>query len=288
MLWFSLALLTAIFSATEAAWLKKRFSDLGFLEMAAFPFPYALPLLGLGCLLLPRPALGLEFWLWLALLLPLNGAGFLLQIRAIHLSPLSLTMPFLAFTPVFVILTGWLLLGEQLNLPGIAGVAAITAGGFVLGRERADDPILAPLRRLVRERGPLYMLGAALVFSLTSVIGKKLILLSSPLFFACLFFFCFGCLLLTGLTAMKRIRLRKLLSRPRDGVVAALLLCGHIACHQLALSMTKTAYMMAIKRLNGLFSVGLGWIWFKETGIRFRLTGAALMTAGAAIIALWG
>lgn len=287
-LWFSLSLLTALFSASESAWLKKRFSDISFWEMAAYPFFYALPVFALGSWLVETPILSDSFWLWLALMLPLNLSGFLLHVRAIHLSPLSLTMPILSFTPEFVILTSWLVLGERLSLPGIGGVAAITLGGFVLGLQTGDGSLWPALQRLLHERGPLYMLGAALLYSLSSVIGKKLILLSSPLFFAFLFFLLFGTLLLTGLAATRRVRLTALLLRPRDGAIAGLLLCAHVICHQLALVLTKAAYMMAIKRLNGLFSVGFGWFWFRESSIRYRLIGAMLMTMGAAAIALWG
>ncbi|MEF2144819.1 MAG: DMT family transporter [Desulfovibrionaceae bacterium] len=288
MTWLTLALLTALVSATEAAWLKKRFSDLGFLEMAAFPFFYSLPLFALSLIFLETPILGKHFWLWFGLLMPLNLAGFLLHMRSIHLSPLSLTMPFLAFTPAFVILTSFLFLDEKLSLAGISGITAIVAGGCLLGREHGDKSIAPSLRRMFREKGPLCMLGASLVYSVCSVIGKKLILLSSPLYFAGVFYTLFGMAFLLGLLLLKKIRLSTLLSRPGAGIVAGLIFYAHAAFHHLAIALTKAAYMMAIKRLNGIFSVGFGWIWFKETQMRFRLAGSVLMTAGAVVIALWG
>lgn len=46
--------------------------------------------------------------------------------------------------------------------------------------------------------------------------------------------------------------------------------------------------MIAIKRLNGLFGVLFGWLFFHEDNIRSRLAGALLMSAGAALIVLFG
>ena len=56
---------------------------------------------------LPEPA----FWGWVGLALPLELLAMVLYMTAIRVSPLALTLPYLAFTPVFSALFGWLLLG---------------------------------------------------------------------------------------------------------------------------------------------------------------------------------
>ncbi|KAF8067202.1 hypothetical protein HT031_002249 [Scenedesmus sp. PABB004] len=56
--------------------------------------------------------------------------------RALSLAPLSLTVPFLAFTPVFVIAVSPLFLGRtEIPSPmGLVGVVVVSASGFALGR----------------------------------------------------------------------------------------------------------------------------------------------------------
>ena len=43
-----------------------------------------------------------------------------------------MTLPYLAFTPVFVTLTGWAILGERVDLQGLGGIALVVAG-FITG-----------------------------------------------------------------------------------------------------------------------------------------------------------
>lgn len=288
MLWFSLALLTAFFSATEGAWIKRYLADFKPLEMAAYPFFYALPFFLVGLCFIKIPELGPGFWAWSALLLPVNITGFLLHMRSIQLAPLSLTLPFLAFTPGFVILTGWLALGETLNPAGISGIAAIIAGGYVMGLDKNDRSLLAPFKMLANQPGPRYMLAASFVYSICAVVGKKLLLLSSPLFFGFFFFATFGVILVGTLLLLRKVSLKTLTSRPLPGLAVGVLLAAHIGFHHLSIALTKAAYMMAIKRLNGIFAVFYGAFWLKEEHLRQRLLGTLLMTLGAVVIGLCG
>jgi drug/metabolite transporter (DMT)-like permease len=258
--WFPLALATAFFTATEAALLKRFFSDRSPWELTAAPFPYLLPLFGATVLLLPPLEAAPGFWPLLAGYLPLNVLALILHFRAIHLSQLSLVMPFLSLTPIFVCLTGFLFLGEVPSGLGALGIALTVAGGWVLARDPADRTLLGPLRALARDQGALCMLAAAVCYALNSVLGKMLILRSSPLHAANVFFLVF----------------------------TVTVLALHIQCHHLALAQVDTAYMMAIKRTAGLFSVFYGWLFFREANIPSRLAGAAIISAGAALIAFQG
>jgi drug/metabolite transporter (DMT)-like permease len=56
---------------------------------------------------------------------------------AIRDSALSLTLPYLAFTPVFTVLSAWLLLGEQVTAQGLAGIALVVLGAYGLNIKHA-------------------------------------------------------------------------------------------------------------------------------------------------------
>jgi uncharacterized membrane protein len=62
----------------------------------------------------------------------LRLVALLLYQTAIQLAPLSVTIPFLSFTPAMLIVTAYLMIGEQPSLPGIIGVLpkAPSAVGF--------------------------------------------------------------------------------------------------------------------------------------------------------------
>ena len=288
MLWFTFGLLTAFFSASEAAWLKRFFSDLKPLELAAFPMFYMPPFLITALLLIPTPHIQPGFWTVLALLLPLNTVAFIFHMRAINVAPISLTMPLQAFSPAFVVLSGYLFLGESISATGMLGIAAVMAGSYVLNLGGADRSPLAPLKAMLLQDGPASMLLAAVLYAQCAVMGKMLIQRSAPVFAGATFYCTFSLAFAGAMLLTRRVSLSLLLSRPRAGLVVGAIMSLHVLCHHLAISMVQAAYMMAVKRLNGLFSVLYGGVLFKEGNLRYRLTGAALMAAGTAVIALLG
>jgi drug/metabolite transporter (DMT)-like permease len=287
--WFGPALLTALFSATEIALIKRFAGDRTPLEMIAFPLAYSLPFFLLLLPLLPAPDLHPEFWSAALLLLPFNLLGMTLSYWAVRVSPLSLTMPLLAFTPLIIIMTGLLILGEIPNRWGLVGIGSVVVGSYVINlRSGGGLSFFAPFRAMVRERGPLLMLLAATVYGFTGVWGKKLILLSSPLHAGTYFFLLQNSTFTLAFLLASRGRPGALFQRPGAGVLIGAVFFAHILFHFMAISMTQASYMIAIKRLNGLFGVLYGGMLFKEKDMGRRLTGALLMAVGAGLIVLWG
>lgn len=288
MTWFALSLGAAFFMASNSAFMKRFFSDLSAWEMSLIPYFYAMPLMALTIPFIGIPPIGPRFLPALAWVLPVLMVSIILHYRAIRMSPLSLTLPFLSFTPVFVLFTGDLILDETLSVPGVAGMLLVVVGGYVLNLDAARYGFLGPIRAIWKEPGSGLMLVVAFLYGLTSVGGKVMILDSSPMFTAIAVFTLYGLLLTLILIWTGKTSFRSLTQKPLLGTVAALIVFAEIVCHNLAMSMTAAAYMITIKRTTGIFSVLYGWLLFKERGIRFRLLGTVIMTVGAAVIALWG
>ena len=122
MLWFFLALTAALSQSGNDAISKRFFSNLTAYEMGLIRMVSAMPYLLAGMFFVPIPHLDETFWICLATGLPLELIAFMCYMRAIKVSPLSLSIPFLAFTPAFVILTGSLILEETLTPYGILGI----------------------------------------------------------------------------------------------------------------------------------------------------------------------
>jgi len=287
MTWFWLALLTALSVALRDVSMR-RFRALSAADCAALECLFTLPPLLLLLALVPRPELDLVFFWTFALSIPLNLAAYLLYLEAIKSSPISLSVPFLAFTPVFMIMTGQLFLGETVNLYGMLGIGLITAGGYLLHAQTASWSPLAPIVSLGRERGSRLMLLVALIFSFAAVIGKKAILHSSPLFFTASFFALFNLTVLLFLRPRQGLSLKTARNHAAKGIWLGGLFLVHVVSHALAIELGTAAYVIAVKRSSILLSLAFAAILFHEDRKVIRQLGGVVMFLGLCIITLWG
>ena len=288
MTWFFLSLVTALCVAVRDTSVKIFCRDLRLQEIAAFELFWSLPFLVIGCLFIEIPVLDQTFWWTFFLSLPINWLAYLLYLYSLKLSPLSLTVPFLAFTPLFILLTGALVLDETVNAWGITGVGLIVGGSYLLNFSNFKKGILEPFKSILREKGSLLMLCVAFIFSFAAVVGKKSMIHSSPLFFTFFFFLTFNITLLFSLFLFKQTSWSSIIQNSKKGLLLGSLLTTHVACHGLAIMLTTAVYMITVKRSSILFSIILSWFILKETNIRSRGLGALLMFCGALLITLFG
>ena len=288
MAWFIPAILTAIATASQDAWVKKWFSHLNPVEMFVLPLLFGLPLMLLTLAFVPVPPLDTIFYASFAASLPLNALPFILYMKAIRETPLSLSLPYLAFTPVFMIPTGYLFLGELPGFWGMIGIATVCAGSYVLNIDAKRWSLFDPFKAVFRETGSWIMLIVAFLFSFSSVVGKLAIMHSSVMFFQMSFFATLGILLTILFGLAGRLSLRRMAASPGQGAVAGVLLYLHIFFHGFAIAMTKAAYMISIKRMSILVGVIYGGWFFHEENIVIRFAGSLMMVAGAGIILIAG
>jgi drug/metabolite transporter (DMT)-like permease len=286
--WFVLSLLTAFATATQDALVKKWLSETSSYEMALFPMIYSLPVFLLALLWIPVPSLDSTFWGSFLACLPFDAVALLLYMEAIRIAPLSLTLPYLAFTPVFILITGSLVLDEMPDLVGVMGILLTVVGGYILNSRSEDSDFLAPIRNILRERGSWMMCIVAFLYAFASVFGRQAVLHSSPIFFASLYYTVLTVGLTIILTALGKAFPRTLVRGYKRGILVGLILFAHAVLHNSAMALTKASYMISVKRLNVLFGVLYGGILFRESHMARRLVGAALMVAGAVMISLWG
>jgi drug/metabolite transporter (DMT)-like permease len=285
--WLFLALGSALGTAGADAVTKRHFGDLSPYAMSLAQWLYPLPILLAVGLFTPWPHLDQTFWMAVAAALPLEVAATLLYMRALKVCHLSLCIPLLAFTPVFMILTGWLFLGEALSQGGLVGIALISGGGYILSLGSGPTGIWAPLKALVREeKGAILMLIVAAIYSCTASLGKLAILHSEPVFFGVAYPLCFSGVMLLGYPVSQPRPGPALWGRYKFGLVVGFCMAGSIFCHVYGIVRAPAAYMVAVKRLSILFSVLLGGLWLQERPFLPRLLGAGLMVAGVIIIAL--
>jgi drug/metabolite transporter (DMT)-like permease len=289
-LWALLALTSAFTLATSDAFTKKALASHDEYIVAWLRLVFSLPLLIVSFLFIPVPELDSNFYAAFLLAVPLEILSIVLYIKALRLSPLSLTLPFLALTPVFLICVSYLILGEKVSLWGGMGIFLIALGGYTLNIQKIKAGIGEPLRAITKEKGSIMMIGVALIYSVTGPLGKRAIEHSSPLFFGTTYFIVLT-LLFTPIALYKGHRYYQ---RPegrkiRRDVVLSSFLPGifysfMVASHMIAISLANVAYVISVKRISIIIGVLYGYFLFKEKNIRERLLGATLMLIGFVII----
>ena len=288
LVWLPLALGSALAVSLADLSTKRCFGDLSPYAMALVRWLFPLPFLAALGIFLPWPPLDSTFWLAGAAALPLELLAAFIYMKVLKICHLSLCLPLLAFTPVFLILTGWLLLGEALGFIGLAGIALVAGGSYFLGLGRERRAWWAPLAALVREPGARLMLLVAATFSITSALGKLAILHSDPAFFGVFYPTVVGGCLLAGYP-LSPVREGNLLrARWLAGLLVGLAAAAEIICHVFGMSLAPAAYLIAVKRTSILFSVVLGGWVLGERPLVPRLLASALMVTGVALIAWQG
>lgn len=237
----------------------------------------------------PLRTLPPPFWGWLAALVPLELAAMLLYMRAIRDHPLSLTLPYLAFTPVFAIVVAWLLLGERVSLQGAGGILLVVAGAWLLNGDRAGRNWRSwadPLRAILRGPGSRLMLAVAAIYAVTSTLGKGAMTYMAPEDFGAFYFAVLGISVLLLFALPRPGCLLRIARRPLPVLAVAALMASMAYSHFLALQQAEVAYMIAVKRTSLLFGILYGALIFREPGLARRLPAGGLMVAGVALILL--
>jgi uncharacterized membrane protein len=300
------ALLSAIGAGADAAYYIVNKKFLQSLEpdlLAAAGFLCAgIFLLGLS-LLRGIPALGPDFLIAVTVDCALNIIGTTIAFRALRSTDLSLAVPMLAFTPLFLIGTAALILHEIPSPPGILGIIIIAAGSYILNAAEGNTSLIDPFRAMIRDPGVFSMLVVAFLYAVVINFDKMVVQNSDTLFGSALVFSLLGGAFIV-ITLLKSLWVRmsgrvagEALPSPaatRSGgtwgdlataaiIVGILLTLETIAINQ-AYLLQIVPYVSAIKRTSILITVVYGTFVFREKEILRRVSGAGLMVLGVVLI----
>jgi uncharacterized membrane protein len=147
--------------------------------------------------------------------------------------------------------------------------------------------LFAPVRALFSDAGSRRMLLVALLWSVTSALGKKGVQLYGAIPFGIVLVV--GLLICFAVVTLFHVRDPLVKVDLNTRVVVLLILGGVIMAaaevtHFVALSLAPVACMIAVKRLSLVFGVILGRVCFQERNIRSRLLGASVMVTGVFVI----
>lgn len=287
MVWFLFAILGALSDATYYASIKKLVKELDQYVLASGVFLSASVVLFLISYVVGLPAIGPGFYSAVLVTVILNIASAILYFKALKVTDLSLAMPMVAFTPVFLIFTSFVLLNEFPTLYGMAGIFLIVLGSYVLNTGKNKAGLLDPFKEIIRNKGILFMLFVAFLYSISSNFDKIVVLNSDPVFGSSMVFLMLGLSFLFISFAKKREVVKAYRENAHKFILVGMVIAFVAIPINIAFTMAIVPYVISLKRLNILFSVLYGGLLFKEKDIAKRLFGALLMVVGTILIIIF-
>jgi len=218
--------------------------------------------------------------------LVLNVLANVAFVRAVQLSPLSVTVPLLSLTPVFTGLLAIPLLGEWPSVRQWIGIAVVVVGALALHASRDTRGPADLWRALVREKGSVLMVAVALLWSLTGPLDKRALDHASIPAHALVQTGGVGLVLLLVQGLRGRIRELGTLrgSLPHLGG-AGLLAVGALALQLHAFQLMLVALVETLKRAVGIVaSVLFGRVLFGEAITTPKLLAIALIAVGTGLL----
>jgi drug/metabolite transporter (DMT)-like permease len=229
------------------------------------------------------------YWLPGLLSVGLNVLANLAYFEAVRRSPLSLTIPILALTPVFTAFLAIPLLGERLSLRQFGGVGLVVAGVLLLNLSaRVGNSNERLPRRLAGEAGSRLMILVALLWSLAMPLDKLAMREASVPFHG--FALNGGVALAMLLLLLRQGRLAELRLQRREGLLvlfAIVVTVLALALQLLAVARIWVAVVETLKRAIGsVMALVLGAALLSEGMGRRRILAVLLLAAGVALILL--
>ncbi len=214
----------------------------------------------------------------------LNLGANLLFVGAVQRSPLSVAVPFLAFTPVFTALLAMPILDQRLGPTELLGIAIVVLGGLLFGlsRDASDRP-------LWREPGVWMMLGVAGMWAGTTTLDAAAQGAAPPALHGLVQTGGVGIVLSLYLLARGgRASFSPLRPELRALGLTILFAAGAYGQQLLSLQGLDAAHVETLKRVVGLImALGVGRLLFQEAVTRNKIVGVGLLALGTLVVA-WG
>ena len=286
--WYIFALISALFSAMAAIGEKKTLFKENALEFSAvlaiFNLFFSIPfVVYINFNSLPLPALAVLYGRSI-----LGMCSFLFIMYGIKNLEISGALPILVITPGLVAFFAFILLNESLTTWQIIGLVLLLLGTYILQLSNKKD-LLEPFKIFAKSKGHRFLLGALMIFTVTSLLDKWLLrdfklppytmLAFQHLFLGINFFI---------LTLISRKSTSTILRTMKNSWKPILLVSAFTIVYRLtqifAVKSGSVALVLALKRTSVFFAVVIGGQIFKEHYLLRKSIATIIMLIGAAMV----
>lgn len=289
-MWFPYALFFALITSLTSYLIAKRvMRELDEYMYLAVGNLFAIPFLFIIVIFFYQiPSIDIIFLKSIGISIVLGSIAAILAFRAIRISEVSLVSPISAFNPIFTAIISFFVLGEKFGFKGFLGILLICGGTYFLGISKDSENFLKPVINLIKHKGVQLSFIAFFLWAITPIFEKTAILHTTPQVppFISLIGLSFSALIYVLIAT---VRSRNQISKVKK-YIPLFLLGGFLgslgqASAMIAFSTGNLGFVTAVFKLSMIFTIIIGWIFFKEN-IKARLLGGIIMLAGVFLLVI--
>ncbi|MGZ3596170.1 MAG: EamA family transporter, partial [Syntrophales bacterium] len=250
--WILLALIAALTGGTSDALTKKALQLHDEYTIAWLRQLVVVLFLSPCLFFIPIPALDGDFYKAFFSALPFEVVAYILYIKAIKISPLSLTVPFLSLTPLCLIIIPYIMLGELVSFRGGIGILMIALGSYTLNLKEIGKGFLEPIKAIGKEKGSVFMIIVAILYGFTNTLSKHALSHSSALFFGVTYNLAFFIVLSPVIFKVGKIHSHGRICKEslKISVLPGFFAAITVIFYTIAMSLANVAYTVAVCRLS--------------------------------------
>ena len=227
-------------------------------------------------------------FLWALLASSILQLGvILLYFKAIKRSELSVTVPLITLTPLFMLLTSPIIIGEFPSAMGVVGIVLIVVGTYISNISEDPKKIFAPFVSLVKNQGSRYMLLVAFIWSITANLDKIGVEETSPIYWAFSKDFVILFYLIPILAIKSKKPLLQMNNRKWPLLMVGFFKSTSVVSQMFAIQFILVPYVISIKRASSVFIILFAFLYMNERkNFRNRMFGILIILLGLGLIAV--
>lgn len=289
-MWFWLVIAAAVLGAIDVILNKKALHKIGPAVYMWSVFILPIPFLFYLVLQEGIPTLNLVFFIATSISSLIFIFSRIIFNHTLKKSLISKILPLTSFTAFFTYVFGVMFLSEFIRTVPVLGLLSVIFGAYVLNADQAREDILKPFRLLFLKKESIILLFGIMLGSLTAILDKWALNNSTPSSPIFTLFVEQGMMtvLLTGYLLSKKSRVW-LTEFKNNFVILFLNSLTFIAVGLLvfyAYVDAPVALVLGIKRLQLVFILLMGYLFFKDKPTKHTWIATAIMIAGVLMIRL--
>ncbi len=283
-MWIILGLISAFFNSFFNISVKKVSKNFDPVVLSWVWIIFSLPVIFIPSIFFGFSNTDNVFWVALSIRTILDTIAVVLYVRAFRFSDLTLAQPMLGLTPIFVVLTSYIIYGDVPSNLAFFGIVLVSIGIY-LNNLSKDGKIFDPFIFIWKNKGVRYMTFVSIIWAITTSLHTLAIRHSDPYTYAAIGTCAIAFLLTCVVLLTKRSHIKEVFSNLSFFQIFKIGFFDSISnlSQLMGQGLTQASYLISMKRLSIIISAFLAKKYLNED-ISNRILPISMVALGVILI----